>query len=242
CMTRSSSNNLHYLDPKIERTLHSFNFVSNSVNNSFATNFEFPDYSNSSFYIKSEPNCSENKAEELEHMENQDQTLKELAMPDVLELAQSYELKSSLIHLLPKFHSLTSEDSYKHLKEFHVVCSTMSKGLAIPIAGSFFHLGRYEAYVSREVLPSVQNYDHPEGDMRDQATLRRNSARISEQLLIQYFYEGLMMMDQSMIDTASGGALMDKTPATTRQLISNMASNKHINKIHQVEFAEYGLR
>ncbi|RDY04794.1 hypothetical protein CR513_11449, partial [Mucuna pruriens] len=49
--------------------------------------------------------------------------------------------------------------------------------------------------------------------------------QISEQLLIQYFYEGLMMMDQSMIDAASGGALMDKTRVATRHLISNMASN-----------------
>ncbi|RDY02995.1 hypothetical protein CR513_13474, partial [Mucuna pruriens] len=49
--------------------------------------------------------------------------------------------------------------------------------------------------------------------------------QISEQLLIQYFYEGLMMMDRSMIDAASGGALMDKTPAAARHLISNMASN-----------------
>ncbi|RDY07631.1 hypothetical protein CR513_08226, partial [Mucuna pruriens] len=32
-------------------------------------------------------------------------------------------------------------------------------------------------------------------------------------------------MDRSMIDAASGGALMDKTPAAARQLISNMASN-----------------
>ncbi|RDY09885.1 hypothetical protein CR513_05674, partial [Mucuna pruriens] len=35
----------------------------------------------------------------------------------------------------------------------------------------------------------------------------------------------LAMMDRSMIDDASGGALMDKTLATTRHLISNMASN-----------------
>ncbi|RDX68935.1 hypothetical protein CR513_52019, partial [Mucuna pruriens] len=49
--------------------------------------------------------------------------------------------------------------------------------------------------------------------------------QISEQLLIQYFYEGLSMMDKSMINVASGGALMDKTPATARHLISNMASN-----------------
>ncbi|RDX65180.1 hypothetical protein CR513_56184, partial [Mucuna pruriens] len=32
-------------------------------------------------------------------------------------------------------------------------------------------------------------------------------------------------MDRSMIDAASGGALVDKTPAVTRHLIFNMASN-----------------
>ncbi|RDY14636.1 hypothetical protein CR513_00288, partial [Mucuna pruriens] len=49
--------------------------------------------------------------------------------------------------------------------------------------------------------------------------------QISAQLLIQYFYEGLMMMDRNMIDPTSDGALMDKTPTATRNLISNMASN-----------------
>ena len=34
-----------------------------------------------------------------------------------------------------------------------------------------------------------------------------------------------MLMDRSMINAASGGALMDKTPATARQLISNVATN-----------------
>ncbi|RDX93811.1 hypothetical protein CR513_23879, partial [Mucuna pruriens] len=69
-------------------------------------------------------------------MENNGRTLKELATPDVvyqpwciqypqLEPAQTYELKSGLIHLLPKFHCLVREDPHKHLKEFHVVCSTM---------------------------------------------------------------------------------------------------------------------
>ncbi|RDX62515.1 hypothetical protein CR513_59148, partial [Mucuna pruriens] len=100
----------------------SFNSISNLANNSFASNFEFLDYSNSSFYIKIEPTY--------------DRTLKELATPDVvyqpwciqysqLEPAQSYELKSGLIHLLPKFHGLAGEDPHKHLKEFHMVCSMM---------------------------------------------------------------------------------------------------------------------
>ncbi|RDX64392.1 hypothetical protein CR513_57056, partial [Mucuna pruriens] len=56
-------------------------------------------------------------------MENNDRTLKELATPDVP--AQTYELKSSLIHLLPKFHGLAREDPHKHLKEFHMVCSIL---------------------------------------------------------------------------------------------------------------------
>ncbi|RDX77248.1 hypothetical protein CR513_42656, partial [Mucuna pruriens] len=73
---------------------------------------------------------------EPEQMENNDRTLKELATPDVvyqpwciqypqLEPTQTYELKSGLIHLLPKFRGLAGEDPHKHLKEFHVVYSTM---------------------------------------------------------------------------------------------------------------------
>ncbi|RDX61050.1 hypothetical protein CR513_60754, partial [Mucuna pruriens] len=49
--------------------------------------------------------------------------------------------------------------------------------------------------------------------------------QMNEKLSIQYFYEGLMLMDPSMIDAASGGALMGKTPATTRHLILNMENN-----------------
>ncbi|RDX86435.1 hypothetical protein CR513_32233, partial [Mucuna pruriens] len=71
-----------------------------------------------------------------DRMENNDRILKELAIPDVvyqpwciqysqLEPTQTYELKSGLIDLLPKFHGLAGEDPHKHLKEFHVVCSTI---------------------------------------------------------------------------------------------------------------------
>ncbi|KAH9734147.1 hypothetical protein KPL71_017278 [Citrus sinensis] len=49
--------------------------------------------------------------------------------------------------------------------------------------------------------------------------------KISDQLLIQYFYKGLLPMDRSMIDAASGGALVDKTPEAARNHIANMAAN-----------------
>ncbi|XP_075486393.1 uncharacterized protein LOC142526005 [Primulina tabacum] len=49
--------------------------------------------------------------------------------------------------------------------------------------------------------------------------------QIPEQLLVQYFYKGLSLFDRNMIDAASGGALVNKTPQEARALISNMAAN-----------------
>ncbi|RDY10711.1 hypothetical protein CR513_04729, partial [Mucuna pruriens] len=75
--------------------------------------------------VKPNPDSTNNFAEQMEN--NNDRTLKELATPNYpqLEPAQTYEGKSGLIHLLSKFHGLAGEDPHKHLKEFHVVCSTM---------------------------------------------------------------------------------------------------------------------
>ncbi|RDX90224.1 hypothetical protein CR513_27932, partial [Mucuna pruriens] len=138
-LSRSSTDPMHDLDPKIEITLcrlrkarnivvnnsNSSNSVSSSDNSSPITNnSDSFEYSNTNSFA------------EPEQMENNDRTLKELATPDMvyqpwciqypqLELAHTYELKSGLIHLLPKFHGLAGEDPHKHLKEFHVVCSTM---------------------------------------------------------------------------------------------------------------------
>ncbi|RDX92446.1 hypothetical protein CR513_25412, partial [Mucuna pruriens] len=96
----------------------SSNSISSSGNSSLVTNTSNSvEYSSTNNFAKPKP------------MENNDQTLKELATPNVypqLEPAQSYKLKSGLIHLLPKFHSLVGEDPHKHLKEFHVVCSKMT--------------------------------------------------------------------------------------------------------------------
>ncbi|XP_027122255.1 uncharacterized protein [Coffea arabica] len=68
--------------------------------------------------------------------------------------------------------------------------------------------------------------------------------QISEQLLIQYFYERLLFRDRSIIDTASGGALVNKTPREARELIEGMAENSQqfgtredvpIRKVNEVE-------
>ncbi|XP_073133921.1 uncharacterized protein [Henckelia pumila] len=49
--------------------------------------------------------------------------------------------------------------------------------------------------------------------------------QISENLLIQYCYEGLLSHDRSMLDANSGGVFVDKTPVQARNLIENMAAN-----------------
>ena len=40
-------------------------------------------------------------------------------------LEVAFELKSGLIHLFLTFHGFAREDPNKHLKEFHVVCSSI---------------------------------------------------------------------------------------------------------------------
>jgi hypothetical protein len=39
--------------------------------------------------------------------------------------AAQYEIKSSIIQMLPSFYGLNNEDPYKHLYEFIEICSTI---------------------------------------------------------------------------------------------------------------------
>ena len=105
-MTHSTHGCEHLFDPKIEKTCSS---------------------------LRKEAQTSGESEEDMAAQENQ-QTLKELAAPDLNQqplcitfptLTAAFELKSGLIHLLPTFRGLAGEDPHKHLKEFHVVCSTM---------------------------------------------------------------------------------------------------------------------
>ncbi|CAN6685856.1 unnamed protein product [Malus baccata var. baccata] len=49
--------------------------------------------------------------------------------------------------------------------------------------------------------------------------------QMKEELLIQYFYEGLLPMERQMLDAPAGGALVDKTPGAAKVLIANRAHN-----------------
>ncbi|KAM1853416.1 hypothetical protein PS2_009214 [Malus domestica] len=78
--------------------------------------------------------------EEVEDMAADNRTIKELsasgldnAAPLCIQYPRAaqdktaeFELKSSLLHHIPKYHGLSMEDPNKHLKEFEVVCSSMT--------------------------------------------------------------------------------------------------------------------
>ena len=49
--------------------------------------------------------------------------------------------------------------------------------------------------------------------------------QMNEELLIQYFYEGLLPIERQMLDASAGGALVDKTPVAAKTLIANRALN-----------------
>ncbi|RDX93680.1 hypothetical protein CR513_24019, partial [Mucuna pruriens] len=109
----SNTDPLYTFDLEIALTLRRLRKIRNTtINISSSVNFAIT--SNQSYTDNFV--ASTNIFTESGQMENHDRTLKELATPDVvyqpwciqypqLEPAQTYELKSGLIHLLPKFHA-----------------------------------------------------------------------------------------------------------------------------------------
>ena len=82
----------------------------------------------------------EEEEEEEQAMASDNRTIKELSASGLANAAplciqypvaaqgktDEFELKSSLLHHIPKYHGLSMEDPNKHLKEFEVVCSSMT--------------------------------------------------------------------------------------------------------------------
>ena len=261
-MTRSSNSGKLIFDPEPERTLHRLRKEAKKI--------LAEQVSTSQGAIVSDIVASELLIEEV-MAENR--TLKELAAPNLNQqplciefpnLEAAFELKSGLIHLLPKFHGLAGEDPHKHLKEFHVVCSSMKpQGITeaqIKLRAFPFSLDEYAkdwlyylpsgtinswnemkrqflekyfpaskaANIRKEICGIRQHHEETLYEYWERFKKLCASCpyhQISDQLLIQYFYEGLLPMERSMVDAASGGALVDKTPEAAKMLISNMAAN-----------------
>ncbi|CAN6577079.1 unnamed protein product [Malus baccata var. baccata] len=177
---------------------------------------------------------------------------------------KEFELKLSLLHHILKYHGLSMEDPNKHLKEFEVVCSSMTlinvdgsilKMKAFPFSlmkkakdwlyelapgtvtswesmkraflEKFFPTSR--VILLRKRISGIQQdegesfptyYEHFKSLV---ASCPQN--QMNEELLLQYFYEGLLPIKRQMLDASAGGALVDKTPTVAKTLISNRALN-----------------
>ncbi|XP_017632728.1 uncharacterized protein LOC108475265 [Gossypium arboreum] len=153
-----------------------------------------------------------------------------------------FELKLGLIHLLPTFRGLKNENPHTHLREFHMVCSSMKpqgvpedeiKLRAFPFSlvdttKEWFFPASRAAKLRRDIvgirqLESESLYDYWERYKKLCASCPHHG--LTEQSLLQYFYEGLLPMEMKMIDAASGGTLVNMTPQRARELISTMAEN-----------------
>ena len=142
-MTRGNPGNLQPFDPEIDRTFH--RLVRHSVaNHSDHSVHPVADHSmhtdsvhtvvGDSVHIDSEHSTANFHTENMAQPPPRERTLREMVAPDFTyeslciqypDEDAPYVLKTGLIHLLPKFHGLAGEDPHKHLKEFHIVCSTM---------------------------------------------------------------------------------------------------------------------
>ena len=168
-------------------------------------------------------------------------TLRKLVAPDLtqqplciifsnLNENTSFELKSSLIHLLPSFRGLSGEEPHKHLQKFDVICSSMKPPRVtekhIKLSAFSFSLKNaakdwlyylppssittqvqlkkkfLEKYfpVSRaaSLIKTIYSIKQNPGESLYEYWERFNKLctrcpqhQISEQLVIQYFYEGL---------------------------------------------------
>ncbi|KAK8314692.1 hypothetical protein V6Z12_D01G188300, partial [Gossypium hirsutum] len=166
-------------------------------------------------------------------------TLKQLASPNLATqppsitypaLDRPLKLNSGFLNLLPKFNGLPGEDHYHHIIKILITCSTMQpdgikeeqiKLRAFPLSlqglakdclyymppGSFTTwTGLYKAFLEK-YFPASRI-----------GSIRKEICGIKQLV-------GLTPQDRGMIDAASGGALVDKTPEQARNLIANMAQN-----------------
>ncbi|KAM1873218.1 hypothetical protein ACFX13_007077 [Malus domestica] len=231
----------------------------------------------------SEPSSSSEAESEFEEVEEEvmavdTRTIKELSASGLTNAAplciqypaaaqgktDEFELKSSLLHHIPKYHGLSMEDPNKHFKEFEVVCSSMTPinvdgNILMMKAFPFSLLEKAKDWLYELAPGTVTSWDSMKraflekffptsrvillrkrisGIQQNQGELfpsyyeRFKSLvascpqhQMKEELLIQYFYEGLLPMERQMLDASAGGALVDKTPGAAKVLIANRAHN-----------------
>ncbi|CAN6576727.1 unnamed protein product [Malus baccata var. baccata] len=159
---------------------------------------------------------SEEEEEPQEGMAD-NRTLNELATPntDQQPLCITYpnadggfELKSGMIHYLPKFHGFSTEDANKHLMEFHVVCSRMRPANVD------------EEQVKLRAFPFTLEAKAKEWLYNLPPVSMNTWNQVKQAFLEQYFPATKAASIRK--DISNGGAFMDKTPINAKALLKNI--------------------
>ncbi|KAM1643788.1 hypothetical protein ACFX2K_013575 [Malus domestica] len=228
--------------------------------------------------VKEQEEATARTFEEVQDMAVDNRTIKELSasgldngLPLCIQYPKAaqnktdeFELKSSLLHHIPKFHGLSMEDPNKHLKEFEVVCSSMTP---VNVDGSILKMKSFPFSLLEkakdwlyELAPgTVTSWESMKQTFLEKffptsrvillrkriSGIQQNQGesfptyyelfktlvascpqhQMKEELLLQYFYEGLLPIERQMLDASAGGALVDKTPMAAKTLIANRALN-----------------
>ncbi|CAN6552150.1 unnamed protein product [Malus baccata var. baccata] len=141
-----------------------------------------------------------------------------------------FELKSSLLHHIPKFHGLSMEDPNKHLKEFEVVCSSMTPinvdgNILMIKAFPFSLLERAKDWLYELAPGTVTSWESMKRAFLEKffptsrvILLRKKISGIQQN-------QGLLPIERQMLNALVGGALVDMTPVAAKTLIANRAHN-----------------
>ncbi|CAN6557496.1 unnamed protein product [Malus baccata var. baccata] len=145
---------------------------------------------------------------------------------------EEFELKSSLLHHIPKYHGLSMEDPNKHLKEFEVVCSSMTP---INVDGSILKMKAFPFSLLEKAKDWL--YELAPETVTSWESMKRAFLEkffpTSRVILLRKRISGIQQQEASneggassaMLDASAGGALVDKTPTAAKTLIANRALN-----------------
>ncbi|XP_050115615.1 uncharacterized protein LOC126593561 [Malus sylvestris] len=143
---------------------------------------------------------------------------------------EEFELKSSLLYHIPKFHGLSMEDPNKHLKEFEVVCSSMTP---VTVDGSILKMKAFPFSLMDKAKDWL--YELAPGTVTSWESMKRAFLEkffpTSRIILLRKKIsgiqqsQGLLPLERQMLDASAGEALVDKTPRDAKTLIANRALN-----------------
>ncbi|CAM8910865.1 unnamed protein product [Rhodiola kirilowii] len=176
--------------------------------------------------------------------------------------ADDIEIKSGVIHHLPKFGGMADENPLRHLKEFHGVCMSMKSA---SVAENIFKLKTFPFSLESQAkswlmsLPSGsitswdqlqrkfmdKYYSHSKAaQMRKELSMLRQGrgetlfdylARfrqleencpnhgIPQRMLLEYFMDGMILMERRMLDASAQGSILDMYPEEIWELIEKVA-------------------